>query len=340
MYFVVFWKNIELSKIELNILNPSNLKIVWNVAFFETDNYDFLSKLSGIVKYWKLINENEFVFDSKVILWTNNLDFANYIKKKYWIKRYKIIWLQNTDLEIKNKWIEILNFDWKCCLVKWYQNIDLYSNIDYDKSISGMNVGMMPSKLTHLMINLWIFSSDNFVNNLSIYDPFVGFGTTWFVANWLWYNFIWSDINISSVKKNLKWRNETNFVNNDKKFTLYKHDVNDLFKKSFLKNVNVIVSEWFLWPLVSRKTKKHEYINNQKKVLELYKRFFDNVIAFWWKNNINLCITFPYYLESDSNFLETELSFHIKNLWQKFFVPKTIYHRKKQLVWRKFIIFE
>jgi DNA modification methylase len=40
-----------------------------------------------------------------------------------------------------------------------------------------------------------------------VYDPFCGFGTTGFVANWLGHHFIGSDINITPCKENVKrWK--------------------------------------------------------------------------------------------------------------------------------------
>lgn len=65
-----------------------------------------------------------------------------------------------------------------------YQQISLYEAIDYDKPLKGMNVGMMPSKLAHVLINIALSQhTDNPIEKPVIYDPFCGFGTTNRLAN-------------------------------------------------------------------------------------------------------------------------------------------------------------
>lgn len=58
--------------------------------------------------------------------------------------------------------------------------------------MSGMEVGMMPAKLAQLLVNIGINTlrgkSSTSVSHdgvYTVYDPFCGFGTTGFVANWL-----------------------------------------------------------------------------------------------------------------------------------------------------------
>ena len=56
------------------------------------------------------------------------------------------------------------------------------------------------------------------------------------------YNVVGSDIKINAAKKNLQWWWETDHAQKQN-FLLFKHDVKDEFTKSFLKHVDVIVSE-------------------------------------------------------------------------------------------------
>ena len=67
-----------------------------------------------------------------------------------------------------------------------YQDIDLFSAVDYDKPSAGMGIGMMPAKLTLMMINIaraQFESNHNPKSEYTVYDPFCGFGTTGFLAN-------------------------------------------------------------------------------------------------------------------------------------------------------------
>ncbi len=337
MYFVVLWKNIEFSLLEIEDLNIYNKEKSWDILFFDTDYPDLLSDLAWVVKFWRVIEKSEIINYTKwKLVWTNDNDFAKELKKLYSIKRFKIVDIWKSDLEIKNKWLEIIKYKDKYLLVEWYQNVDVYSYIDFDKQVSWMQVWMMPSKLAHIMINIWKNNTNYKDNNLTIYDPFVGFWTTWFLANFLWYNFIGSDINVTSAKQNLNWWKSTNYYNSNSMFTLFKHDVKNPFNKNFLKKVDLIVTEWWLWPVINRRASENELSNNQKTISNLYIQFLSNVLDFW--SEINLVITLPYYIWYSKNILESEISNFLFLKWINFKFLDTVYHRKNQLVWRKVLV--
>jgi len=63
-------------------------------------------------------------------------------------------------------------------------------------------------------------------NNAIIYDPFVGSGTTGFLANYLGYDFVGSDIEIKYVDQNLARRKTSKFNNPNKDFKIFHHDIN------------------------------------------------------------------------------------------------------------------
>lgn len=65
-----------------------------------------------------------------------------------------------------------------------YQNIPLYELIDFGKPGRSMQMGMMPAKLTHTLINLArTQSSGESDSRPLIRDPFCGSGTSGFLAN-------------------------------------------------------------------------------------------------------------------------------------------------------------
>ncbi len=75
-----------------------------------------------------------------------------------------------------------------------YQPIWLYELIDFGKPGRSMQMGMMPAKLTHLLLNIALSLSET--QNPVIYDPFVGSGTTGFLANYFGLDFLGSDIKL------------------------------------------------------------------------------------------------------------------------------------------------
>ncbi|MDR2189645.1 MAG: hypothetical protein LBP53_00105 [Candidatus Peribacteria bacterium] len=72
---------------------------------------------------------------------------------------------------------------------------------------------MMPAKLTHALINIGIASlkkrTKMLPEQLLIFDPFCGTGTTGFVANALGYHFIGSDIKLNFALQNQQRRKQT-----------------------------------------------------------------------------------------------------------------------------------
>lgn len=105
-----------------------------------------------------------------------------------------------------------------------------------------MQIGMMPSKLALMMINMGRAICPE--KNPTIYDPFVGLGTTAFLANALGYDCIASDIEMTSAKQNIGRRQEKAPQRNDeRRITTFKHDIFEPLKKPFLANVNLIITE-------------------------------------------------------------------------------------------------
>jgi len=145
-----------------------------------------------------------------------NKEFAQMIKNIFpSIKRFKLTDLLHTDKEVKEQGKEIINIDGKVFgIVEDFQNIQLYETIDFQKPFRGMSIGMMPSKLAHILINIAIYHQSLFQKTssdpLTIYDPFCGFGTTNMIANACGFDTIGSDINISQAKHNTKRRKENN----------------------------------------------------------------------------------------------------------------------------------
>lgn len=127
------------------------------------------------------------------------------------------------------------------------------------------------------LTNQALQTSSELSSALTIYDPFVGFGTTGFVANSLGYHFIGSDINITPAKQNQKWWTSTAYADAAKHITLFKHDVLQPFTHPVLEHVDLIVTEGWLGPVVKKTTRLPELQEHAEKIMHLYEQFFHHI---------------------------------------------------------------
>lgn len=63
-----------------------------------------------------------------------------------------------------------------------------------------MQMGMMPAKLTHALLNIGLVLETT--SDPLIYDPFTGSGTTGFLANYFGYEFLGADLKLHFAEKN------------------------------------------------------------------------------------------------------------------------------------------
>lgn len=346
MYFAILWKNPEISIEELQLVKPLIEKTINNqIVVFDTLYPERLNKLGWIIKRWEIINKEDLrnkLLETKLI-WVSNNNFGLQLKRNYDIKRYKTVDLWHTDLEIKRKWLEIVDMQNLTWIVKGYQNINLYEVVDFDKPARSMQMWMMPAKLTHIMINIWInhISTEN-QWEINIYDPFTGSYTTWFIANSMWYNFIGSDIESIFAIKNIDWRKNNKFYKSEYKLDFFQHDINnELNLNSFWTTIpNLIVTEWRLGPIVKKYTSPEDVKKAQKDTSKLYETFIKQINKFYITNNETkptMVFTIPMYLKD--NIIEEEIGNLCQklNFW-KFDSVEEIYKRPDQNIGRKIII--
>jgi len=156
MYFAVLGKNPTMSREELKKASITNIqKSREGIVLFDTAIPEALQTLGGIIKRGRVVADiGEELKDSKIFA-CDDAKFALHIKRTYGIRRYKITPILSTDKEIKEKGKEIIELGKKKYgIVDGYQNIGLYESIDFEKPARSMQMGMMPAKLTHIMINI------------------------------------------------------------------------------------------------------------------------------------------------------------------------------------------
>lgn len=219
----------------------------------------------------KIIKEN----------WLNprfiNQDFKNIssvaIIKEALIKK----WTDFNLLFLDNK-----TFFWKTIFV---QDIYGYSNRDYGKD-RDMNVGMLPPKLAQIMINLSKWKV--------IYDPFVWLWTVLIESVYMWNKKIFgSDLNERMIKT-ANWNLEKLQQNFDFKKHIVLQNAKYIHEIDFLNEVDSVISEWYLWEIMTKNNISQERIEQQRKKLsDLYEWFFS------WLKKLNfkwsIVISFPFW---------------------------------------------
>jgi tRNA G10 N-methylase Trm11 len=116
--------------------------------------------------------------------------------------------LHNGLLKDNYEWvlIEQGRKQWHYGRTAWIQDLEGFSQRDYDKPSSDTRRGMLPPKLARTMVNLAGVAAGK-----HIYDPFVGSGVLLMEAKLLGYQISGSDISAKAVadtKQNLQWLNK------------------------------------------------------------------------------------------------------------------------------------
>ena len=316
---IPFNKEEEHKDFLINILLDIATETEWKFKYWLTSLWDkfnlktILLKLKKeLKKAWissRFVNKDFKQVNTATILWENLVkrwtDFSMMINRK---KEYL----------------------WKTI---WIQDINAYSKRDYAKS-RDMQIGMLPPKLSQMMINLTWWN-----NKQSIYDPFIWLWTILIEAELMWFKKqYWSDLNptmVETAAKNTRWNIEklnAKFINE----ATFWDEVKDW----------IIVSEWYLWEVMTQKNISKERILEQRKSLEkLYIPFFENLKK--WNFTWTIVMSFPFweirwsyhYFEEIYSILQEKceiLPFYPEDFNLK--ATKSwslLYKRDKQLVWRE-----
>lgn len=345
MYFALLGKTPQLSLAELELLHPTIHTQAWAFVFFDLlpERVEMLAQLAGIIKRGKVIKEEQLaeLLKDCSLIGVSSQSFGVHCKKTFGVKRFKLISEpEKSDKEIKKEWVELIEFkDGNIWVVLWRQDIDRFEAIDFEKPVRGMQVGMMPAKLTQMLINIGVATVAHLdQDQITIYDPFVGFGTTTWIANSLGYHGIGSDINISPAKQNHKWRTTTPYFQSHKHLTFFKHDVTSSFDQPFLQHVSVIVTEWWLGPVVNNQVARDtaKVKAHITQITDLYTSFLRNTQARFPR--IPLIMTVPVYLFLDRSTIEEFILDIARDLGYSAEWIGEVYHRKGQLVGRRVVV--
>jgi len=342
MYFAILWKNPEISMVELQLVQAKEISYPKKgIVIFDTKYPQLLGQLWGCIKIGTVVKEKdlqELLAEVKIIGIQNEAN-GKHLKRTVGIRRYKLVDIFHTDKEIKNKGKEIINLENGLYgIVEWYQNIELYEAVDFGKPGRSMGMGMMPAKLAHILINIWLKEViENWkleIENLCIYDPFVWSWTTWLLANYLGYDFVWSDIKTNYAEQNATRWKSTKFYEAKNTFDVFTHNITKKLENELVKKDLLIVTEGWLGPIVTKSTSSQDIQKFQEQVLQLYKSFLERIQELWWTTAV---FTIPYYagqnnsLEQNISDYWTKIGLHIQG------IPE-IYGREWQQIGRKIMI--
>lgn len=322
------WWTIKIFKIiETDILTDA-LEVEWKFKY-------------GISTFWDKKNLKEILNSTKKILKENwvssrfiNKDFTN-------LNSAQIIWEKL--VKSGTDYSYIFDFDkkyiWKTI---WVQDIYSYSKRDYSKD-RDMQTWMLPPKLCQMMINI--------SSGKTIYDPFVWLGTVLIESILMWNKKVyWSDLNQTMVEHSrnniFKFAQENNITLEDVEFI--KLNAKFINESSVLleKNIDAIVTEWYLWEIMTQKNISIDRIGKQKEsLISIYEKFFESLKKIKYEWNIVIC--FPFweiswkYIYFEEIYKTLSILCDIQPLFPSSFENITtkawslLYKREKQLVWRE-----
>ena len=356
MYGAIIGYHEELSLYEMAFCGIKNINnIRHHIITFEAEYPDHIRQCASCIKSWKVVNKEEMhqIAAQHKIIGTTDKQLGKSLKEKHsGIKRFKEVELLRTDKDIKENGKEIIPL-WSARQEEWdedgeklfliiehHQNIPLYETIDFEKPVRGMEIGMMPAKLTMVLLNCWLASLlqqwKKINGTTTVYDPFTGFGTTNMVVNSRWLATIGSDSTITAAKRNMQRRKDNKFAQ-DVPLTVFKHDVHQPFTKPFIKNTSLIVSEWRLGPVTTKRTQTEHVEANITKIIAVYTDFFQHCQDFFGDQLPVIVITFPEFLFHEIS-IQQQIEESLKKIDRKYTILEEPYARKHQVIGRKILI--
>ena len=356
MYFAIIGNHYEITLKELQSLHPKNFQKLWDhLIIFDTNEPQRLPHIASLIKWGEVLpfseiekilkeektGDKEDSNNRKRILGIADKVMGINFKKKYSMKRFKQVDILHTDMEVKNKGIELIKIKGEFWIVQGYQNIKLYEVIDFEKPGRSMQVGMMPAKLTHTLLNIALWKINSWNNTPLIFDPFCWTGTTGFLANALGYHFIGSDIKLNLALQNQQRRNLKHNNNKNLTFDFFEQDISKPLNTNFseLSHQNtLIVTEGWLGPVIKQTTTAEEITEYQRRVKNLYLQFIQTITDFFPKK-IPMVFTIPIYIDQE-NTIEQYITDLTQKLWRKMESIDEIYKREKQKVGRQIIILQ
>ena len=183
------------------------------------------------------------------------------------------------------------------------QDFESYSKRDFDRPERDPRLGMLPPKLAQLMINLGGLTTLNPKMDppKTVYDPFCGLGTVLMEGLFLGYNGIGSDIEteiIEKAKTNIEWVRKFVPYANKYQTSFFAKDATALTKEDLPEEPDLVVTESYLGPPISKIPTEENIQKNFKHIRELEVKFLQCLHPLL-KTGTPLIISFPFYRDKN-----------------------------------------
>lgn len=238
------------------------------------------------------------------------------------------------------------------------QDYESYSHRDWDRPRKNAKSGMLPPKVAQIMLNLIPAYNLQPIRLPLIYDPFCGQGTILQEALLMGYQGIGSDISkerVSDTRQNLEWFAKEYGIKIESDKIVFQANALSLEEKNLPAKIDTIVSEVYLGPPLTDKTRYGEMSVIIKGLEKEYISFLTNiqhinipylVLALPFYRNQKECLFLNIIDEAKKigynvidPFENTGISFDFLPEYDR--VRKTIaYSRPDQIVGREIIILE
>jgi len=232
------------------------------------------------------------------------------------------------------------------------QDIESYSERDYDRPKKDAKIGIMPPKLAQIMINLAQIKKGEVV-----LDPFCGIGTILQEALLNDYRVIGSDANgdqIANSKKNLEWLSGK-YILEYPDYKVFQSDIRSIIKKIKRNSIDAIVTESTLGPVYEKAPSQVEIRHNYNRFVKMYTGFFQ-IAKLILRKKRKIVITIPAYKIKNGKYITAPFIDRLEKIGysvvspldQKFLSEdikitgrnSIIYDRPNQIVAREVIVFE
>ncbi len=197
------------------------------------------------------------------------------------------------------------------------QNLEKYTQRDYERPGRDPHLGMLPPKLAQMMINMAGKTppEEKIPEHTLLYDPFTGIGTVLTEGLLLGFDVLGSDLNqiaLDKAKKNIDWTTQKyNLLRPQPR--LFLKDATHLTKKDLPESPALIVTESYLGPPVSQFPLPENMRKTFGNIRETLFRFFQSIRPLI-KKGTPIVISFLAYKRKDRFFFVENLIEDVINL--------------------------
>ncbi len=239
-------------------------KVVFGISYLGTENLDTekIKKLSHQIKksFKKRGISSRYILPKR-----DELNSAQVTTNSILDKGFELSILENKNEQIYGKTLAI-------------QDIESFSDRDYNKPSADTDMGMLPPKLARIMCNL------SGLKKGTIWDPFCGSGTIPMEASILGYNILASDIDkdaVKATKANIIWLAQNGYIG-DILYETFQFDItrpdHKIVRKISNTEVDAIVFEPYMGPPQRKVLTTHKadiLLNDVKNLLKRFKKVVD-----------------------------------------------------------------